>query len=408
MKWKPSIYNYYFVVENRKTGIFNSLSKALLVLDEDEYYELLHDNTVMSADVKEGLIKNNILVPITINEHELVNIVRTKGILEASKSIYRIFTTTDCNARCFYCYEKNIAHLYMTRTTAAEVAQFIIEHVGDRPCLIQWFGGEPLMNIEVIDIITKKLKQALGGNKIDFMMITNGSLLSEELVEKMTENWNIRRVQISLDGAYGEYECRKSYVSIANAFTVVLHNIVLLLEKKVFVSLRINYDADNYKNAIELIGILEKKLGRFQNLHVYAYHIFKTNQSEEADPLFKEEWFAMQEALIKAGFVKPLEAYSLAVRKTQCFACSSKSFVITPDGKLYKCALATNNKSECVGSIQVGITEYSVIEGWCDTSLRQECAECEFYRCVRADAGRACWDIILSNALLKRILRQMY
>lgn len=378
MSLKPSIYNFYFDVGDNKIGVFNTLSKALLVLDRDEYDNLLHDNSALLMDVKEKLVKNNILVSPTVNEHGEVNIIRAKGILDASKSVYRIFTTTDCNARCFYCYEKSIEHLYMSKTTADDIAQFIIEHVGNRSCQIQWFGGEPLMNIDVIDIITEKLRESLGDNRVSFMMITNGSLISEEIADKMVGSWNINRIQISLDGAYEEYERRKNYICIVDSFTAILENIRLLLKKKIFISLRINYDEENYKNILKLIDILMQNFKGFQNLHVYVYHIFKTDQRKVMDPMIKEEWFAMQRALIEAGFLRPLDAYSLTVRKTQCFACSSKSFVIMPDGSLYKCALAASDKSACVGTVKTGITNYSVFEKWCDSSLREECAECVF------------------------------
>ena len=378
MNLKPSIYNFYFDTDDSKMGVFNSLSKALLVLEPNEYMDLINDNTLLPAEIREKLIKNSILVPSIVNEHEKVNLVRTNGILNASESVYRIFTTTDCNARCFYCYEKNIEHQYMSGEIADEVARFIVGHLDNRSCLIQWFGGEPLMNTKVIDIITDKLRKALEDDKVRFMMITNGSLISEEIADKMVETWKITRVQISLDGASEEYEKRKKYVSIEDAFNVLLNNIRMLLEKKIFVSIRINYDAENYKNVAELIDILAQNFKGYRNLHVYTYHIFKTGGKEVADSLLKEEWFTMQSALINAGFLNPLDAYSLSVRKTQCFACSSKSFVIMPDGSLYKCALATNDKQAYVGSINAGINDYSVFEKWCDTSLREKCAECLF------------------------------
>lgn len=102
------------------------------------------------------------------------------------------------------------------------------------------------------------------------------------------------------------------------------------------------------------------------------------SQNVKSDLLAKKEWFYVQQVLIKAGFLKPLEAYSLTIRNSQCFACSANSFVIMPNGRLYKCAVATKDKSACIGSIDEGIINYSVFERWCDPSLREECASCVF------------------------------
>ncbi len=234
------------------------------------------------------------------------------------------------------------------------------------------------MNMKVIEMISARLREVLGDNRVSFMMITNGSLISDEIISKMIYSWNIRRVQISLDGAFKDYNYRKNYVSILNPFDVVLKNIERLLENDIYVSLRINYDAENYKKIPELINILVQKFSKYSNLHVYMYHLFEMSQNVKSDLLAKEEWFYMQQVLIKAGFLKPLEAYSLTIRNSQCFACSANSFVIMPNGRLYKCAVATKDKSACIGSINEGIINYSVFERWCDPSLREECASCVF------------------------------
>lgn len=378
MSFKPSIYNFYFDIENKEVGIFNCLTKALLVLDSKKCEKLKYNNSALPVSIKETLIKNGILVSTTANEHEMVNIIRAKSIYNALKSVYRIFTTTDCNARCFYCYEKNTEYLYMSENTAIDVAEFIIQHVENRSCLIQWFGGEPLMNMKVIEIISTRLRDVLGDDRVTFMMITNGSLISDEVISKMIDPWNIKRVQISLDGAYENYNYRKNYVSILDSFDVVLQNVKRLLENDIYVSLRINYDAENYKMVPELVNILAQKFRQYNNLHVYTYHLFEMSQNANGDPLVKKEWFSMQQVLIEAGFLEPLEAYSLTIRNMQCFACSAKSFVIMPDGRLYKCAIATKDKSACIGSIDEGIINYSVFERWCDPSLREECASCTF------------------------------
>ena len=61
---------------------------------------------------------------------------------------YVIFTTLDCNARCFYCYElKSKGKTPMSIETAEKVAKYIITHCPKgTEVSLDWFGGEPLFN----------------------------------------------------------------------------------------------------------------------------------------------------------------------------------------------------------------------------------------------------------------------
>ena len=92
----------------------------------------------------------------------------------------------------------------------------------------------------------------------------------------------------------------------------------------------------------------------------------------------RDEWFAIQTALMENEFLSPVEAFSLRTRRVQCYACSSKSFVVMPDGELFKCTLSMKNASERVGNIWNGITNYDVMNKWCNTSTAERCTSCCF------------------------------
>ena len=68
--------------------------------------------------VLEQLVKNHFLVPVTTRDRELADQVRqTLRIMEPRKAPitkYTVLTTTDCNARCFYCYEIGTLRYAMT------------------------------------------------------------------------------------------------------------------------------------------------------------------------------------------------------------------------------------------------------------------------------------------------------
>ena len=156
MRYKASLFNYYFDLDNGATGIFNTLSGSLAGFEADKCRMIKNfgeGNYDLEQDTINALISNGFIVPYVLNEYDFINSRRIKSILNNDVSIYRIITTTDCNARCFYCYEGSAGHEYMNLDTAEQTVKFIVDHIENRKCLIQWFGGEPLMNIPVIDFM---------------------------------------------------------------------------------------------------------------------------------------------------------------------------------------------------------------------------------------------------------------
>lgn len=364
MQYKLSRYNYYFNSEKDEIGIFNTFSGAVVGLSPAEFDDLKQENGNL-----EPYIRSGIMVPFYQNELDELYANRVSRMVSNDKPTYRIFTTTDCNARCFYCYEDRAAKTYMSSETAERVCDFIFGNLGDHECLIQWFGGEPLMNPSVIDLITNRLEK-----QAEFMMITNASLIDVVGIEQM-KRWHIAKIQVTLDGTKDVYNKRKGYIDILDGFSKVIGNIRSLIEAGIFVSIRINYDHHNVEEVLKLIAFLSKCLPKANNYGIYASHLF--SQKEIDDSLTrKEDWFRIQEALIKHGFSSVQKSYSLPYRASQCFACQTRSFVITPDGGLYKCALSTGNKNERIGDVYGGITDYKKMMSWADPSIREDCREC--------------------------------
>ena len=379
MKYKSSVFNYYFALDNRMTGIFNTLSGSIIGLPDDDCEKLKNDSSALKPDTQNSLVSKGFLVPYILNEYDAVHMKRIQSILNNDVSFYRILTTLDCNARCFYCYEGKSRAEYMDLSVAEQTAKFIIDHISDRRCVIQWFGGEPLMNTKVIDLISKMLRERLGDDKIRSVMITNASLADSEIIGKMKELWNLYLLQITLDGTSEEYNRRKNYISVKKPFELVIKNIKNVLRAGIKVSLRLNYDKNNYLNLCELVEYLKSEgLNKEENFTIYSYPIFSISRDAMPNISGKEEWFAIQTALMENEFLSAKEAFALRTRRTQCYGCSSKSFIIMPNGELFKCTLSMKHPSERVGDIWNGITNYEAMGKWCDTSVAESCSECCF------------------------------
>jgi sulfatase maturation enzyme AslB (radical SAM superfamily) len=219
--------------------LYNTLTCSLVLLTPDE-----------AADItaQQELIERWFLVPQEHDDQKFCRQVRQMAALlkPVAKAItgYTILTTTGCNARCFYCFEKGTKPVTMTAETADKVVRYIVKHRGDEKVQIRWFGGEPLVNAKVIDQICTELRE----QDVPFRstMISNGYLFDADKVQRAKDLWQLQQVQITLDGMEQTYNRVKAYVHQGvNAFERVLQNIAMLTAAGIRVSIRLNVDKHN-------------------------------------------------------------------------------------------------------------------------------------------------------------------
>ena len=116
-----------------------------------------------------------------------------------------LHVTHDCNLRCKYCFAEQGLYGGTPKIMSWEVAKasidFLIEKsVGRHNLELDFFGGEPLMNW---DVVKKTVAYARGlekehGKLFRFTMTTNGVLLNDEITEFLNKEMN--NVVLSLDG----------------------------------------------------------------------------------------------------------------------------------------------------------------------------------------------------------------
>ena len=111
----------------------------------------------------------------------------------------------DCNLRCKYCFagtgEYNGERGIMSAQTGRKAIDFVIANSGKRKNIeLDFFGGEPLMNFEVVKDITEYAKEQgeKHGKNFRFTITTNGILLDEEKMNYINENMS--NVVLSIDG----------------------------------------------------------------------------------------------------------------------------------------------------------------------------------------------------------------
>lgn len=311
----------------------------------------IHEDEDLSKSLDE-LIRMYYYVPMDFDEIKWVDKLRASKILSAKETFvngFTVFTTMDCNARCFYCYEKGQPKITMSEKVARDTADYIMRMSSNHPVRISWFGGEPLVNIRAIDVICERLIDS--GCKFRSSMVSNGLLFSESVITKAKNLWNLKKVQITLDGTRDTYQLIKSYkASTGNEFERVTSNIRMLLDANIRVVIRLNQDINNTQDLLNLVDFLLEKFRGEKLFHVYNNLLFE----DETEPTAQNEkeryevFKILQHKLIESGLL-PIPPLKKKLKLHSCMADNSTSVIITPKGDVGKCEHFTDQ--HIVGTI---------------------------------------------------------
>lgn len=364
--------------------IYHTATDELAVLDESEL-ELIRHLPHKFCPEMSNLIRHHFLVPADMDEAETVDRLRQINDLikqQTSFTRYTILPTSACNAHCFYCYESDYPHITMTEETAEQTACFICAHSDSQPITISWFGGEPLVGRERIRQICRILTDK--GVSFTSLLITNASLLTEELVSEAAAQWHLTHVQVTLDGTEAAYNQIKAYRHlVGNPYQTVLRNIHLLLRAGINVAVRLNFDRHNLPDIRTLIDELAERFGPQKNLQVYARALFddegfdKVRHSDADHDFLNAETANLYRCIAEKGFGLPQRKHQ-GLRFYRCMADNPASLVINPLGQIGKCEHCSFD--HLIGDIWSDRFDPGMLAHWKETRPEQElCHSCPFY-----------------------------
>lgn len=287
--------------------------------------------------------------------------------------VFRILTTTACNASCSYCYERGTQLVVMNDDTAEQTAAFICEQVKaaglEAPVHLEWFGGEPTLNLKAADDISRILLD----KKVWFSssMVTNAFLMDERIYVERISLWQLRSVQVTLDGPEAVHERIKGLPG--GSFARILHNINLMAEQGIHVKLRLNYDGRK-EDAVRLIeGLRDAFSG---NDHIHAYFSPVYTRCREVPRAFMLEILELTDRLIEASLASEKSCYALRERSYGCFMTREHGFTIAPDGRLFNCSHNMTDE-QCVGTVWDYDPDHTVRRAFLFCELSDECRQCE-------------------------------
>lgn len=398
LNYRPIIYLRNIIVDDGVL-LYNLMTNEIILITEDQYNDFIN-NKLKETDffLYRFLITHWFVVPPGYNEKMMIYLYRNANynerLVERNVNVFVVLTTTDCNARCYYCFELGAKRVHMTTQTAEDVAKYIVYKADPNKAVhISWFGGEPLYNYEVIDIISNYIKDK--GLRLRSSMTSNGYLFNDELVDKAKSLWNLLNVQITLDGSENVYNKIKAYIYKNNEspFQTVINNIERLLKNGISVSIRLNISEKNYTDLYKVIDVLHERFKDYKNLNVYVALLYEDVEVNKLSHDDEHRKFLYNESLKLEKYMDENDMFnhmkSRFLKDISCHACMGdvpSTILISPEGNLGSCEHFVDN--DFYGSIYDTVTfdrDYENLRGWKERiPEKEECNSCFYYpKCIR-------------------------
>lgn len=260
---KLSNYTILFEVSN-KYYMYNTLSSALIEINE-EIFNYIKLSVSEDFEIDANTIGFDLWATLRdryfISENPKDDFLQYKSIMmkiRNQKSFMHLTMapTMECNFNCFYCFETNKPKGKMT----PEVMDSIIKYIEAMPSLekiyLTWFGGEPLLAIEQMELFYAKLTQHYF-KSFDSNVITTGYHLSESVIKSL-KKIKVSSIQITLDGNKKRHNKIKRTLECDDVFSRILHNVDLVtqLAPEINVVFRVNTTKQNMTEFPELYKLL--------------------------------------------------------------------------------------------------------------------------------------------------------
>lgn len=262
--------------------------------------------------------------------------------------------TLNCNFSCPYCFETGKNAKYMTPEVVEDLVTFINNNEGKSNIDITWYGGEPLMSLKIINTILDKLfiedRSALRNHSI----ITNGYLFNNEAIT-LFQKYPLNSIQITFDGKKERHnQMRALKGSCKPTFDVIVSNLrkitMNLPTTKIYI--RVNIDKTNQEDYVILKRFIESEIPN-SNITVYPGIIRLENDTRTnlIEPSFSRwETAELLYSLLAEGTLEGA-IYPVVQKAKTCCAMCVNSFIIGPEGEIYKCWNDVSDESKIVGYI---------------------------------------------------------
>lgn len=290
--------------------------------------------------------------------------------------------TLGCNFACPYCFEEHKRQVVMGQTMVENVINFINSHTDSQKMDLNWYGGEPLMAIHVIEQLLDKIAAETHIKLGRHNLITNGYYINEKTMG-IFRKYPLTTVQITLDGKRERHDSIRKTKNDLPTFDRILQNADYILEEFPLTQLhiRVNIERSNAADYYELAAQLNDRW-KGKNVVIYPGFLRIDNDTQTAyscSCLDKNDIAEMMFDVSSKGLIDfPL--YPQQCFSKTCAANRVNAYIVGPEGEIYKCWNDVGDPKKVVGTIQSSkiinkalLMKYIVGSKWYNDASCRDC-----------------------------------
>ncbi len=300
----------------------------------------------------------------------------------------------DCNMRCGYCFADggsyHTARDYMSLDVAKKAVDFLIQNSGGRKSLeIDFFGGEPLLNLDVIKDTVEYAKEraAESGKEFSFTLTTNCVLLDDETIEYL--NKEMYNVVLSIDGRKKTHDSvRKSLDN--TSYEKIADNIkrfrAVRGDKSYYV--RGTFTARNLDFAQDILALNDMGFDQISVEPVVLDESSPLAIKEQHIDAIKDEYDRFANIYLDRRqtekkfnffhFMVDLESGPCINKRLTGCGAGTEYLSVSPSGDIYPCHQFVGKKEFVLGNVFDGIKRQDIREEFSDISImsKPKCLDC--------------------------------
>lgn len=318
------------------------------------------------------LVKFKILNHSEEEDDKVLNFVRSR-VPDPAINVCYMITSEQCNLACKYCFlgnndaykRRKFSVENMSIETADKAVDFFINQIKlsgmdfeeNKPVII-FYGGEPLVNYDVLVHIAEKINGLRAVEKcvknLEMSIVSNGLLLTEERVLKLKELGV--SIAISVDGFTEEANAMRVDVAGNNVFNKILKTLDMCKRIGVEVSLSVTLSEETIKDTKNILKLVDnygiKSFG-FNIMMSDENFVLPQEYNEKAAQFIIDEFVELRKrGIYEDRIMRKLKSFSKSqVYFSDCAATSGGQIVIAPNGQVGICHGCLHDKQYFVSNI---------------------------------------------------------
>ena len=301
----------------------------------------------------------------------------------------------DCNLACKYCFaeegEYHGGRALMSYEVGKKALDFLIANSGNRVNLeVDFFGGEPLMNFQVVkDLVAYgRSKEKEFNKKFRFTLTTNGMLLTDEVME--FANKEMANVVLSIDGRKEVHDFMRPTRNGKGSYDLIIDKFKKMAKMRNQTNYYVrgtftHYNLDFSKDVLHLADMGFKQISAEP---VVAPDDMDYAIREEDLPKLFEEYDALAKEMVKREkegngfnffhFMIDMTGGPCLYKRLSGCGSGTEYLAVTPWGDLYPCHQFVGMEQFKLGNVDTGIEKTDIVDEFklCNVYAKDKCKDC--------------------------------